>query len=626
MSTLAPLVLLTPLAGFLVNALFGRVLPRRISGWVGAGSIGLAFVFALAILIQVIGGQHMDQTYFTWWSSGLFFVPFNLYVDPLSTLMILVITGVGFLIHVYSIGYMATDRGFSRFFAYMNLFVFAMLLLVLSGNLVWLIVGWGGVGLCSYLLIGFWYDRPAAVLAARKAFVMNVIGDVGMVFAAFVIYLNLNVLDFSAVFGRVHQLPKGGTVITAICLLLLVGAIAKSAQLPLHTWLPDAMEGPTPVSALIHAATMVTAGVYLVARMHVLYDWAPVAAATVAVIGGVSALFAATIGTAQTDIKRILAYSTMSQIGYMFLAVGIGAYAAGMFHFMTHAFFKALLFLAAGNVIHAFHDDQDIRHMGLLRRGLPVTFWTFLIGTLSISGFPLLAGFFSKDEIIRAALSAAGVEFVMGLAALLTAGLTAFYMFRLFIIAFGWEWLRDDPRHLHEALPIQTIPIVILAAGAALGGYIPVASFLEPVFGHAADVGTLAFWGLALLTLVAAAIGFALAYLLYAGRPEMAVAWRTRLGPVATLVEHKYYIDELYDRLFVRPGYALGRFLSNVVEPRVIDGAVDGVAQFFLLESREWRLIQTGRVRSYGLWTLGGAIGIVVVVAAYLGYLPFRLG
>jgi len=625
-STLAPLVLLTPLAGFLVNALFGRMLPRRVSGWVGAGSIGLAFVFALAILAQVIGGGHIDQTYFTWWSSGNFNVPFNLYVDPLSSLMILVITGVGFLIHAYSIGYMAEDRGFSRFFAYMNLFVFAMLLLVLSGNFVWLVVGWGGVGLCSYLLIGFWYDRPAAVLAARKAFVMNVIGDVGMVFAAFVIFLNLDVLDFSSVFSRVHELPKGGTVITAICLLLLVGAVAKSAQLPLHTWLPDAMEGPTPVSALIHAATMVTAGVYLVARMHLLYDWAPVAATTVAVIGGVSALFAATIGTAQTDIKRILAYSTMSQIGYMFLAVGIGAYAAGMFHFMTHAFFKALLFMAAGNVIHAFHEDQDIRHMGLLRRGLPVTFWTFLVGTLSISGLPLLAGFFSKDEIIRAALSASGVEFVMGLAALLTAGLTAFYMFRLFIIAFGWEWLRDDPRHLHEALPIQTIPIVILAAGAALGGYIPVANFLEPVFGHAADVGSFAFWGLALLTFVAAAIGFALAYLLYARRPEMAVAWRSRLGPVATLVEHKYYIDELYDRLLVRPGYALGRFLSNVVEPRVIDRAVNGVADIVLLESREWRLIQTGRVRSYGLWTLGGAIGIVALIAWTLGYLPFRSG
>ncbi len=626
MSTLAPLVLLAPLAGFAINAIFGRVLPRRISGWVGAGSIGLAFVFALAILTQVIGGAHMDQTYFTWWSSGLFNVPFNLYVDPLSTLMILVITGVGFLIHVYSIGYMAADRGFSRFFAYMNLFVFAMLLLVLSGNLVWLVVGWGGVGLCSYLLIGFWYERPAAVLAARKAFVMNVIGDVGMVFAAFVVFLNLNVLDFSSLFSRVQQLPKGGTAINLICLLLLVGAVAKSAQLPLHTWLPDAMEGPTPVSALIHAATMVTAGVYLVARMHLLYDWAPQAATVVAVIGGVTALYAATIGMTQVDIKRILAYSTMSQIGYMFLAVGIGAYAAGMFHFMTHAFFKALLFLAAGNVIHAFHEDQDIRHMGQLRRGLPVTFWTFLIGTLSISGFPLLAGFWSKDEIIRAALSAAGIEFVMGLAALLTAGLTAFYMFRLFLIAFGWEWLRDDPRHLHDGLPIQTIPIVILAAGAALGGYIPVANFLEPVFGHAVDIGTGAFIGLALLTLVAAAIGFGLAYLLYARRPEMAIAWRARLGPIATLVEHKYYIDELYDRVFVRPGFALARFLSDYFEPQVIDRAVNGVAEVVLVEAREWRLFQTGRVRSYGLWTLGGAIGIVVVVAGYLGYLPFRLG
>ena len=626
MDYLAPLVLLTPLAGFLINALFGRLLPRRVVGWVGAGSIGVAFVFALVILAQVLGGQKLDQTYFTWWQSGDFNVPFNLYVDAVSTLMILVITGVGFLIHAYSIGYMREDPGFSRFFAYMNLFVFSMLLLVLAGNLVWLIIGWALVGLSSYLLIGFWFERRSAVLAARNAFVMNTIGDVGMVFAAFLIFLNLRVLDFQGLFSRVHQLPKGGTVITAICLLLLVGAVAKSAQLPLHTWLPDAMEGPTPVSALIHAATMVTAGVYLVARMHLLYDWAPTAAATVAVIGGVTALFAATIGTAQVDIKRILAYSTMSQIGYMFLAVGIGAYTAGMFHFMTHAFFKALLFLAAGNVIHAFHEDQDIRHMGNLRAGLPITFWTFLIGTLSISGFPLLAGFFSKDEIIRAALSAAGSEYVLGILALITAGLTAFYMFRLFIIAFGWEWLAHDDRHLHEAPPIQTIPIVVLAAGAVVGGYIPVASFLSPVFGQPAEVGTLAFWGLAGLTLAASAVGFAVAYVMYARRPELAVAWRTRLGPIHTLVEHKYYIDELYDLLFVRPGLALARFLNEVVEPRVIDGAVNAVADFTLLEAREFRLLQTGRVRSYALVTLGGAVGVLLIVIWYLGYLPWRSG
>jgi NADH-quinone oxidoreductase subunit L len=624
--TLAPLVLLAPLLGFLANAVFGRLLPRRLVGWIGAGSIGLAFVFAVLILIQVIQGHKLDQTYFTWWRSGDFDVPFNLYVDALSTLMILVITGVGFLIHVYSIGYMAEDPGYSRFFAYMNLFVLSMLLLVLSGNLVWLIIGWAGVGLSSYLLIGFWYERASAVLAARKAFVMNTIGDVGMIFAAFLIFLNLRVLDFQGLFVRVHQLPKGGTIITAICLLLLVGAVAKSAQLPLHTWLPDAMEGPTPVSALIHAATMVTAGVYLVARMHLLYDWAPVAATTVAVIGGLTAFFAATIGTSQVDIKRILAYSTMSQIGYMFLAVGIGAYAAGMFHFMTHAFFKALLFMAAGNVIHAFHDDQDIRHMGNLRAGLPITFWTFLIGTLSISGFPFFAGFFSKDEIIRAGLSAAGVEFWLGLLALVTAGLTAYYMFRLFFIAFGWEWLARDDRHLHEALPIQTIPIVILAAGAAVGGFIPVGNFLEPVFGHAVEVGAPAFWGLAALSVLVALVGFALAYLLHARRPELAVAWRTRLGPIHTLVEHKYYIDELYDRVLVRPGFALARLLDRVIEPQVIDGAVNGVADFVMSQGQEFRTYQTGRVRSYGVVMLGGALGVVVIVAAFLGYLPWRPG
>jgi NADH-quinone oxidoreductase subunit L len=627
MDTLAPFVLLSPLAGFLANALFGRMLPRRVVAWIGAGSVGIGFIFSLNLLLQSLtGAKPLDQTYFTWWQSGDFSVPFNLYVDRLSTLMILVITGVGFLIHVYSIGYMREDPGYSRFFAYMNLFVFSMLLLVLSGNLLWLIIGWAMVGLSSYLLIGFWFERPAAVLAARKAFVMNTIGDVGMVFAAFLIFLNLRVLDFQGLFSRVHQLPKGGGVITAICLLLLVGAVAKSAQLPLHTWLPDAMEGPTPVSALIHAATMVTAGVYLVARMHMLYDWAPAAAATVAIIGGLTALFAATIGTSQVDIKRILAYSTMSQIGYMFLAVGIGAYAAGMFHFMTHAFFKALLFMAAGNVIHAFHDDQDIRHMGNLRAGLPITFWTFLIGTLSITGFPLFAGFFSKDEIIRAALSAAGIESWLGILALVTAGVTAFYMFRLFFIAFGWEWLSHDDRHLHEALPVQTVPIVILAVGAALGGFIMVGNFLSPVFGHAVEVGAAAFWGLAALSVLVALIGFAFAYLFYARKPELAATWRTRLGPIHTLVEHKYYVDELYDRVFVRPGLALARFFNDIVEPRVIDGAVNGVADFFLLEAKEFRLIQTGRVRSYALWTLGGAIGVVLVVAAFLGYLPVRLG
>ena len=617
MAGLALLVLLIPLFGFLFNALFGRRVSRRAVGWVGAGSIGLAFVFSLGVLALALTGQSADKTFFTWWASGNFTVPFNLYVDRLSTLMILVITGVGFMIHWYSVGYMGEDPGFSRFFAYMNLFVFSMLLLVLAGNFVWLIVGWALVGLCSYLLIGFWYERRSAVVAARKAFVMNVIGDVGMVFAAFLIFLNLKALDYATVFDRVAQLPRGGSVITAICLLLLLGGVAKSAQIPLHTWLPDAMEGPTPVSALIHAATMVTAGVYLVARMHLLYEAAPAAAATVAAIGALTAFFAATMGLVMVDIKRILAYSTMSQIGYMFLAVGIGAYAAGMFHFVTHAFFKALLFLAAGNAIHAFHDDQDIRHMGLLRRGLPITFWTFLIGTLSISGAPLLAGFFSKDEILLAALTDGPGAQLLGILALLTAGLTALYMFRLFIVAFGWEWLARDDRHLHEAPRVQTVPVMILAALSVVGGYIPVAQFLKPVFGASpgAAVGTR--FGLLSLAIAVAIVGFALAYVVYAVRPVAAEIWSRRIRPLYVLVWNKYYIDELYDWIFVRPGDALGRFLRDRFEPRVLDGAVDGTAQLVAELAEGTRRIQTGQVRRYALWTLGGATAI----AGYLGFL-----
>src|SRR5712692_3372905 len=621
LGTLALVVLLLPLAGFLFNALFGRIAPKPMVGWVGAGSVGLAFVFALAVFAQVAGhGTVLDQIFFTWWASGDFIVPFNLYVDALSTLMILVITGVGFMIHAYSIGYMGEDPGFSRFFAYMNLFVFSMLLLVLAGNFVWLIIGWAGVGLCSYLRIALWYERTSAVMAARKAFVMNVIGDVGLIFGAFLLFLNVLSVDYGTVFARLHQLPRGGSVITAACLLLLVGGVAKSAQLPLHTWLPDAMEGPTPVSALIHAATMVTAGVYLVARMHLLYDWAPIAAGTVAVIGAVTALFAATIGMVQVDIKRVLAYSTMSQIGYMFLAVGIGAYTAGMFHFMTHAFFKALLFLAVGNVIHAFHDDQDIRKMGNLRRGLPITFWTFLVGTLAISGAPLLSGFFSKDQIIHAAVTMGPAAPLLGLIALFTAGLTVFYMFRLFFIAFGWEWLPEDPRHLHEAPPVQTVPVIILAGFAIIGGYIGVGGFLQPVLGKAAEATPAEFLGLAAVTTVVALAGFLLAYRLYTRDPAAAAAITARVRPVYTLLWRKYYVDEVYDQLFVRPGMALGRFLDEIFEPRVLDGFIDGLVLGIGDLADDWRHFQTGKVRRYALWTLGGA----ALLTAYLGYTLLR--
>src|SRR5712691_6071962 len=406
---LALLILLFPAAGAILLAGRGWRLPRLFTRLVGPGVVWASFVATLVLFANQVSG---DFTYWTWIKSGSFEVPFNLLVDNLSIFMCLVITGVGGLIITYAVGYMAAedDPSYARFFTYMDVFIFSMLLLVLAGNFVFLIVGWALVGLSSYFLIGFWYQRHSAVVAARKAFVMNVIGDVGMILGTFVLFVSYHSLTYASVFDQLVSLPsKDSPQLELAAFLLLVGAVAKSAQLPLHTWLPDAMEGPTPVSALIHAATMVTAGVYLVARMHVLYDWAPSAAATVAVVGGVTAFFAATIGTAQIDIKRILAYSTMSQIGYMFLGVGIGAYSAGMFHFMTHAFFKALLFLAAGNVIHALHDDQDIRHMGNLRAGLPVTFWTFLIGTLSISGFPIVtAGFWSKDGVICAAVEAAG--------------------------------------------------------------------------------------------------------------------------------------------------------------------------------------------------------------------------
>src|SRR6267378_3189578 len=579
MDILAPLVLLAPLAGFLVNALFGRLLPRRVVGWVGAGSIGLAFVFALLILSQVLGGQKLDQSYFTWWQSGDFNVPFNLYVDALSTLMILVITGVGFLIHVYSIGYMREDPGYSRFFAYMNLFVFSMLLLVLSGNLVWLIIGWALVGLSSYLLIGFWFERRSAVLAARKAFVMNTIGDVGMVFAAFLIFLNLRVLDFQNLFNRVHQLPKGGTVITAICLLLLVGAVAKSAQLPLHTWLPDAMEGPTPVSALIHAATMVTAGVYLVGRMHPIYDVAVYAHGAVAIIGAVTALFAATIAIVQTDIKRVLAYSTMSQIGYMFLAVGIGAYAAGFFHLLAHAFFKALLFLAAGNIIHAMHDEQDMRKFGGLFRQLPRTSWAFLIGSLSLVGVFPFVGFFSKEQILGAAFSKPddAVAQLLWFIGFVTALITGFYTGRMWWLSF---WGKPSPErpveHPHEAPAVMMVPVAILAILATVGGFIQtralgvgpnvVADFLGGVVGVQGWEGGGAEIALTVVTMLLATGLFVGAIRI---RPWSAyVPWAQRL------LERKYYFDEIYDAVFVRPLDWFAGFALRDIEKPVIDGAV----------------------------------------------------
>src|SRR3984893_11600920 len=583
MEILAPLILLVPLAGFVVNALFGRLLPRRVAGWVGAGSIGLAFVLALLVFSQVLGGQKLDQTYFTWWQSGDLNVPFNLYVDALSTLMILEITGVGFLIHVYSIGYMRDAPSYSRFFAYMTLFVFSMLLLVLSGNLVWLIIGWAMVGLSSYLLIGFWFERRSAVLAARKAFVMNTIGDVGMVFAAFLIFLNLRVLDFQNLFNRVHQLPKGGTVITAICLLLLVGAVAKSAQLPLHTWLPDAMEGPTPVSALIHAATMVTAGVYLVGRMHPIYDLAVYAHGAVGIIGAVTALFAATIAIVQTDIKRVLAYSTMSQIGYMFLAVGVGAYSAGFFHLLSHAFFKALLFMAAGNVIHAMNDEQDMRKYGGLWSQMRPTSWSFLIGSLSLVGVFPFVGFFSKEQILGAAFSKPddSLALIVWGIGFVTALITGFYTGPIWWMAFAGKPAPQRPvEHPQEAPPVMLIPVFILAVLATIGGLLQtralglgtqyVSDFLASIVGAQRWEDSAAAVIVSLVTMILGGLLFLAAYRFYVARAWR--PWSSAVPWLQNLFERKYYFDEIYNAVFVRPMDASANFGLRRIEAAVIRG------------------------------------------------------
>jgi len=621
-SALALGILGAPLLGFLLNAVFGRTLPRRVAGWVGAGSIAVAFGLTLGVIGLVLGGQSQTLSVYQWIAVADLRVSFNLLVDPLTCVMLFVITGVGFLIHWYSIGYMAGDPGLARFFAYMNLFVFSMCLLVLAANFLWLIVGWALVGLCSYLLIGFWYERRSAVLAARKAFVMNVIGDVGMVFAAFLLFLNLKTLEYAEVFHRAPQaFASGGDLITAITLLLLLGAVAKSAQIPLHTWLPDAMEGPTPVSALIHAATMVTAGVYLVARMHVLYQMAPFSANLAAVLGAATALMAATIGVVQVDIKRILAYSTMSQIGYMFTAVGIGAYAAGMFHFLTHAFFKALLFMAAGNVIHAIHDQQDIRVMGRLRQALPLTWVTFLAGALSISGVPLLAGFFSKEAVLGATFGRGPAVPWLWVVLTVTAALTGFYMFRLFFVAFGWEpasrEIGEDPRHLHEAPPVMIRPVSVLAVLSVIGGY-PIffgfGNFLAKVF-EGAEVLTFSPGGSEVLALVvgvgAGLAGIALAYLVYERRPGMATAWQQALRPAHALLWNKYYLDPLYDWVFVRPGDALARFAQRALEGGVFDRLTNGFAHQARELSQDWRDLQTGQVRWYALVMLVGAFLII---------------
>ena len=533
--------------------------------------------------------------------------------------MLLVVTGVGFLIHVYSAGYMHGDPGYARFFTYLNLFVFSMVMLVLAGNFLVLYVFWEAVGLCSYLLIGFWYEKKSAADAGKKAFIVNRVGDLGFGLGIMLIWVTFGTLDYGAVFAKADTTVAAGTY-TAIALLLFMGACGKSAQGPLFTWLPDAMEGPTPVSALIHAATMVTAGVYMVARCHKLFEMSPIALDVVAWVGGLTAVFAATIALAQTDIKRVLAYSTISQLGYMFVGVGVGAYAAGVFHLVTHAFFKALLFLGAGSVIHGLHGEQDLRNMGGLKSKMLTTTITFLIGALGLAGVPPLAGFFSKDEILAATFFDG--QRVLFLILLAGAFLTAFYTFRLVFLAFfgAPRMSQEARRHVHESPAVMTLPLTLLAiltvvAGIALGAPSSHGTaferFLAPVLPHhPADHGATG-KVLLLVSIVVAVAGVVLAWLAYGRRPVRAEEIGAPQSGLHRLLLNKYYVDELYDAVFVRPSYRLYLWCARVFDLGVIDGIVNGVGSTVVGWARALRRVQTGFVMNYALGMLLGALAVV---------------
>ncbi len=629
-----------PMAAVLLNLLIGDRLGRRGTAWLACGAVGVAFVLALRSVFTLAGmpaaERQIVDTVYTWMRVGDFSIDVSYVLDPLSAVMVLVVTGVGFLIHVYSIGYMAHDASFRRFFMYMNLFMFAMLTLVLADNFLLMFVGWEGVGLCSYLLIGFWYERPSATEAGKKAFIVNRIGDFGFLLGMFFLFSYGGSLNYERLFAAApHVFVAGGVVITTATLLLFLGATGKSAQIPLFTWLPDAMEGPTPVSALIHAATMVTAGVYMVARCHVLFQLAPASMETVAVIGAATALFAATIGIAQNDIKRVLAYSTVSQLGYMFLALGVGAFGAGIFHLMTHAFFKALLFLGAGSVIHAMSDEQDLRKMGGLAKVLPWTHATMLAATLAISGIPPFAGFFSKDEILHGAFASG--HYGVWAVGLLGAVLTAFYMFRLYILAFrGPSRVSGEAaHHLHESPPSMVIPLAVLGVLSIVGGWVgpPMQEgghaferWLAPVFesgaegahgaaaaAHAVPASTE--WLLMALSVGVAAVGIFLAFRFYLQQPSIATALRERLSAVHRTLLNKYWIDELYDAIAVRPVHALARGFWRIFDVKVVDGTVNGVGYTFEGLSAILRLFQTGFVGTYAFFL---ALGVAALFLHFL--------
>ena len=622
MTQLVWLIPVLPLVGFLLTGLFRNYLSKALTGIIGCGTILVAFVLSVLIFGEVrqAGAQPGTVTLFDFISVGKLSIPFAFLVDQLSVLFLLIITGVGFLIHLYSTSYMHEEDGpqYARYFSYLNLFVFSMLLLVLGSNFVILFIGWEGVGLCSYLLIGYWFKNLEFGNAAKKAFIMNRIGDLGFLIAIFLMINEFGSVDFNSVFGRASGASVG--YLTAITLLLFVGATGKSAQIPLYTWLPDAMAGPTPVSALIHAATMVTAGIYMIARSHVLYDLTPVTQTVVAVIGLATALLAASIALKQNDIKKVLAYSTVSQLGYMFLGLGVGAYTGAVFHVMTHAFFKALLFLGAGSVIHAMGGEQDMRKMGGLGKFLPVTRATFLIGCIAIAGIPPFSGFFSKDEILSAAYGKSPVYYVIGV---FTALLTAFYMFRLYATTFmgGFRGTHEQEHHLHESPASMTIPLIVLAILAVFAGFLGIPEvmapnahllghYLAPVLGEGAsgpEVSHGTEWGLMGVSVLVALIGTFVAVGRFSKRPELGEP--TGFGKV---LANKWYVDEFYNAIIVRPLDLLAQFLV-FFDKNVIDAIVNGVGRLVQYGSRQLRLIQSGQVGGYVLLMVVGIIVLFLV-------------
>jgi len=620
-----------PAASTFILAIFGKKLPKKYVSFQACFAVFASFVIAAISAVGLFQSAHGSYPWvknlFSWIQAGSFQVNLSLMFDPLSAVMALVVSGVGFIIHVYSVGYMAKDEGYTRYFTYLNLFTFAMLILVMASNLVLMFVGWEGVGLCSYLLIGFWFEKHSAANAGKKAFIVNRVGDTGFLLGILFIFIHIGSAEFSAI----NQAISGGAVTaglaTLIAILLFVGATGKSAQIPLYVWLPDAMEGPTPVSALIHAATMVTAGVYMVSRMNLLYALSGIAAEVVAVVGALTAVYAATMALTQNDIKRVLAYSTISQIGYMFIGCGVGAYAAGMFHLYTHAFFKSLLFLAAGSVMHALSGEIDMKKMGGLRKYLPITYPTFLIGAIAIAGVPFFSGFFSKDAILTKAF-AQGQYIIWGMG-IIGAVLTAFYMFRLIFLTFHGEE-RLDPevkKQIHESPKSMTIPLVILAFFSVVAGYIglPVVfgkklnffgKFLEPVIKKAPEVhlGMQTEWMLIAIAAVVAILGILIAYVFYIRSPMIPRKLATRFPSIHKLMFNKYYVDEIYNAVFVNPMIKGSEIIYDSFDLKVIDGAVNGAAKVTGFAGKILSYFQSGLIKEYALIFLLG----VIVFLAYL--------